>query len=77
MRAQVSAVLREETQSVEEEQTAEARPASNQFNPLGIGIPVFFMGGVMLVIFPPVGLLLLCAAALLVIWGLIATMLRR
>jgi len=68
--------LREETEPIEP-MSPRAQPRSADFNPLGIGIPVFLMGTVMLVVFPPVGLLLLVAAAVLVVWGLLVTLVAR
>lgn len=41
------------------------------FSPLVMGIPVFLMGCVMVVLFPPVGLLLFAASFLLVGWGIV------
>ncbi len=66
--------LREETEPIERPEGRGERRAGD-FNPLGIGIPVFLVGAVLLVIFPPVGLLLLAAAGALVVWGLAVTLL--
>lgn len=46
-------------------------------NPFGIGIPLILVGGVMLILFPPVGLLLFGAAALMMVWGVAAVVLVR
>lgn len=45
------------------------------FNPIAIGIPLFLVGAVMLILFPPVGLLLLGLAGLMVVWGLLVSLL--
>ena len=45
------------------------------FNPLGIGIPLILMGGVLVFLFPLVGLLMFAAAAIMIVWGVVATML--
>ena len=50
---------------------------SAPFNPIGIGIPLVFMGAVLIFLFPPVGLLMFGAAAVMVVWGVVATLLAR
>ena len=54
-------------------------PASSTgtFNPFGIGIPLILMGGVLVFLFPLVGLLMFAAAALMLAWGVGATLLAR
>ena len=47
------------------------------FNPFGIGIPLVLMGGVLLFLFPLVGLLMFAAAAVMLVWGVAATWLAR
>jgi|SRR5579862_1379770 len=47
------------------------------FNPFGIGIPLILMGGVLVFLFPPVGLLMFAAAAVMIAWGVVATLLTR
>ena len=47
------------------------------FNPFGIGIPLILMGSVLVFLFPPVGLLMFAAAAVMIIWGVGTTLLRR
>jgi hypothetical protein len=46
-------------------------------NPFAIGIPLVLVGGVLLVMFPPVGLLLLGAAVLMMVWGVAAVFFAR
>lgn len=55
------------------------QPASKSapFNPAGIGIPLVLMGAVLVFLFPPVGLLMFATAALMVVWGVAATLLAR
>src|SRR3990172_4199028 len=43
--------------------------AEARFNPLGMGIPLFFAGGVLIFLFPPVGAMLFVASAVMVVWG--------
>jgi len=47
------------------------------FNPLGLAIPLSLAGAVMLILFPPVGLVLFAVAALMAVWGLAAVWLVR
>jgi hypothetical protein len=46
-------------------------------NPLGMALPVVIAAGVLLLLFPPVGVLLFGVAAVMVVWGLIASLVRR
>jgi hypothetical protein len=50
---------------------------SGTLNPFAIGIPLILAGGVMLVMFPPVGLLLFGAAGIMMVWGLATVLLVR
>jgi len=54
---------------------AVAPPGS--FNPFGIGIPLILMGSVLVFLFPPVGLLMFAAAAVMIAWGVGTTLLRQ
>lgn len=56
---------------------AGASVATGAFNPFGIGIPLVLMGSVLVFLFPPVGLLMFAAAALMIAWGVGTTLLRR
>ncbi len=47
------------------------------FNPLAMGIPVFFAGGVLIFLFPPVGMMLFAASVVLIVWGLATSMMSR
>jgi hypothetical protein len=44
------------------------------FNPLGIGLPLLLVGLALLVLFPPVGLLLLLFAVIMIVWGLLGAL---
>lgn len=55
----------------------EAEQGAAPFNPLGIGIPLVLVGAVLFFLFPPVGLLMFGMAAVMVIWGVVATVLAR
>ena len=56
---------------------APASATSGTFNPFAIGIPLILMGSVLIFLFPPVGLLMFAAAAVMVVWGVGATLLRQ
>jgi hypothetical protein len=47
------------------------------FNPFGVGILLILMGGVLVFLFPLVGLLMFAAAAVMIAWGVGATLLAR
>lgn len=51
--------------------------ATGAFNPFGIGIPLVLMGSVLVFLFPPVGLLMFAAAAVMIAWGVGTTLLRQ
>ena len=75
LRAYAVGIVREEVpgvEAVEVEGDEVGSPAG--FNPLGMGIPVLLVGAFLVFLFPPVGVLLIAVAALLVIWGLLATL---
>jgi hypothetical protein len=64
---------------VDEPQRLPGAPASptGAFNAFGIGIPLALMGGVLVFLFPPVGLLMFAAAAMMLVWGAGATLFAR
>ena len=75
LRESVIHLLRDEVQDSEAAApTAQSRGAFNSF---GIGIPMFLAGGVLIVLFPPVGLLLILGAAAAMAWGVVASLLSR
>ena len=47
------------------------------FNPLAMGIPLFFAGGVLIFLFPPVGMMLFAASVVMIVWGLATSMFTR
>jgi hypothetical protein len=47
------------------------------FNPLAMGIPLFFAGGVLIFLFPPVGMMLFAASVVMIVWGFATSMVRR
>jgi hypothetical protein len=71
-------LVRDGVQITDPERPADA-PASGTgtFNPFGIGIPLILMGGVLVFLFPLVGLLMFAAAAMMIAWGVGATLLAR
>jgi hypothetical protein len=56
---------------------APAAAAPAPFNLIGMSIPLVFAGVVLLFLFPPVGLALFAASALMVVWGLVGMVVRR
>ena len=71
-------LLREEVVLVEpQEADSTSPPASGSFNPFGIGIPLSLIGLVLVFLFPPVGLAMFAAAAVMIAWGVGATLLAR
>lgn len=47
------------------------------FNPLAMSIPLFFAGGVLFFLFPPVGMMLFAASVAMIVWGLATSMMTR
>ncbi len=47
------------------------------FNPLAMGIPLFFAGAVLIVLFPPVGMMLFAASMVMIVWGFVTSMVMR
>lgn len=47
------------------------------FNPFAIGIPLGLAGAVLSILFPPVGLMVFAAAALMMAWGVLSVLLSR
>ena len=47
------------------------------FNPFAIGIPLLLAGGVLSILFPPVGLMLFAAAGLAMGWGVLSVLFSR
>ncbi|MFQ5665690.1 MAG: hypothetical protein ACE5I7_04590 [Candidatus Binatia bacterium] len=70
-------LLRDEVQIHEPASVAALPPAPSTFNPFGIGIPLVLMGAVLVLVFPPVGLLMFGGAAVMIAWGVGATLLAR
>jgi hypothetical protein len=71
-------LLRDEVQLSEPAPTsAPVAAPPGSFNPFGIGIPLILMGSVLVFLFPPVGLLMFAAAAVMIAWGVGATLLRQ
>ena len=74
LRDLVSGVLRERVADLEPVGTAAVPSTSAAFNPLGIGLPLLLVGVVLVFLFPPVGLLVLFFAAVMLVWGLVAAL---
>jgi hypothetical protein len=56
---------------------AEVRPSAGGFNPFGVAIPLSIAGALLIILFPPVGLLLFTAALFMAGWGIVAIFLTR
>ena len=69
-------LLRDEVEVVVGQAAPSSLP-SHDFNAFGIAIPLFLVGAVMIILFPPVGLLLFAAAVVMMAWGLGAVVLHR
>ena len=70
-------VLRDEGELVASVAPAEEVRPPQASNPFAIAIPLVLVGGVMLILFPPVGLLLFAAAGMMMLWGLVAVAFSR
>lgn len=70
-------LLRDEVQLSAPTTAAALAPPAASFNPFGIGIPLFLMGAVLVFLFPPVGLVLFAAAAVVVAWGMGSALFAR
>jgi hypothetical protein len=75
LRAGAIHLLRDEVETVE----ASGIPAASDqaFNPVAMSIPLFLAAGVLLILFPPVGLLLLAGAVVLMIGGIVTALASR
>jgi hypothetical protein len=60
-------LLRDEVEIVE--RVVDVPEGSRAFNPFAIAIPLGLAGAVMLILFPPVGLLLFGSAVVMMAWG--------
>jgi hypothetical protein len=69
-------LLRDEVQTADPP-AASVAAASATFNPFGIAIPLFLTGVVLVFLFPPVGLVLFAAAAVVAAWGMGTALLAR
>ena len=68
-------LLRDE---VEMDRPAQPAPeATRSSNPFAMSIPLFLVGGLMVILFPPVGLLLFVAAIATMLWGVATVFLGR
>ena len=64
----------------EAEAVPEARSASAgvaPFSPVAVAIPLLLVGVLLVFLFPPVGLVILVMAVVVLVWGLIASILFR
>lgn len=72
--AELLAELRERVRAVREDPTsgAPAPAASASANPFALGIPLAMVGFLLLILFPPVGIVLVGFAAVVMAWGLVS-----
>jgi len=78
LREFATGLLRErisEADAVPEARSASAGPAP--FSPLAVAIPLLLVGVLLVFLFPPVGLVILVMAVIMLVWGLIASILFR
>jgi hypothetical protein len=78
LRDLATGLLREaisEAEGVPEAHGARAGPAP--FSPLAVAIPLLLVGVLLVFLFPPVGLVILGMAMIMLVWGLIASILFR
>lgn len=75
LREMVVHLVRDEVQIVPPAVQRSAAAAS--FNPFAIGIPLALAGAVLIILFPPVGLLLFGAAGLSMGWGVLSVVASR
>jgi hypothetical protein len=59
------------------ERVVELPASGTAFNPFAIAIPLGLAGAVMLILFPPVGLLLFGSAGVMMVWGVAVVLLSR
>jgi hypothetical protein len=72
-------IVREEVRTGEEDRGAREteRRTAGPFNPIAMAIPMFLIGAVMIVLFPPMGLFLFGVSFLLVGWGVAVSLFAR
>jgi|SRR6185295_8109021 len=63
--------------AVEPDEVAPRAAPDHGFNPIAMGIPLFFAGGVLFFLFPPVGMLLFVASGAMIVWGLMVSLVAR
>ena len=66
--------------SIVPSEPAESRPGAETergFNPIAMGIPLFFAGGVLFFLFPPVGMMLFAASGAMIVWGVMVSLVAR
>ena len=68
-------IVREEVRSGGDDEVPGTRfDAKQPFNPIAMAIPIFLIGAVMIILFPPVGLFLVGGSFVLVGWGVIVSL---
>jgi hypothetical protein len=70
-------LLQEAIPSSERIPVAVVQNGKATFNPLAMGIPLFFAGAVLIFLFPPVGMMLFAASLAMVVWGFVTSMVMR
>lgn len=69
-------LLRDQVEILDGLPVAVPAPATG-FNPFGIGLPLLLGGGVLIFLFPPVGLMLFLASAVMMAWGAVVGLVKR
>jgi hypothetical protein len=71
------ALIREEfIHKAESDDNRGGKVPPTPFNPLGTGVLIFFLGGGLSFVFGPVGLLLMLAGVIFVVWGALISWLK-
>jgi len=61
----------------EPEEVVSGGVPERRFNPIAMGIPLFFAGGVLIFLFPPVGMMLFAASVVMIVWGAMVSLVAR
>lgn len=77
LREMVVHLVRDEVQIAPPSIQGSAGGGVGAFNPFAIGIPLALAGAVLMILFPPVGLMLFAAAAATMAWGVLSVLLSR
>lgn len=77
LREMVVHLVRDEVQIAPPAVVPRAGGGGAAFNPFAIGIPLGLAGAVLIILFPPVGLMVFAAAGLTMAWGVLSVLFSR